>query len=409
MKTKRTFFNGQLFRPGPGVFITAAFIGPGTVTTCMRAGVEFGFDLVWLLGFALISTYVLQEMSIRIGIVAKSGLGKVLLHQPYHPVIKWTTIALVLIAIVLGNTVYEGGNITGAAIGLEFLVLQWETSFINYQFIVLFVGMVAALILWTGSIKKLQAVLVIAVIGMSISFIGSWMILGWGGTSFLKGWIPKLPGESGLVAMGLIGTTIVPYNLFLHASLGARKWQHTEDIAIARKDAFWSICIGMLISAAILSVSAQSGLSSVQSIRDMGHILEAGFGHMGVYMISIGIFAAGLSSALTAPYAAGLVIQEAIPLSEKWGELVQKYASIGIVVIGTFTTFWGVKPLQLILTAQVANGVLLPLLVIVLITLCNDKKLLGAYVNSKWQNGIALGIWGVTLLLALKALGLWTF
>ena len=406
MKFKSNTVSWHKYRPGPGVFITAAFIGPGTVTTCMKAGVTFGFDLVWLLGFALISTYVLQEMSMRIGIITQAGLGRVLLLQPYRPLVKWSLIALVLMTIVLGNTVYEGGNITGAAIGAEFLLLRWDQPLLSYKIIVLIVGLIAGTVLWSGSVKRLQSVLILAVMGMSFSFIGSWIALGWGGMAFLAGWAPRLPSSSGIIAMGLIGTTIVPYNLFLHTSLSAQKWRTAESIPVARKDAFWSISIGILISIAILSASAQSGVSNIQSIQDMGLILGSSFGDWSVYLISIGIFTAGLSSALTAPYAAGLLIRESIPFSERIGISIQKYTALTILLIGTLTAYMGVKPLQLILSAQVANGILLPLIVGVLITLCNDKQLLGRHTNNQWQNGAAVLIWCVTLLLSVKALGL---
>ena len=106
---------------GPGLLVAAAFIGPGTVTTATVAGARFGYALLWAVAFSVVATIVLQEMSARLGLVTREGLGEALRTTMTHPVARILSIALVVSAIALGNAAFQMGNITGAAIVLEAL------------------------------------------------------------------------------------------------------------------------------------------------------------------------------------------------------------------------------------------------------------------------------------------------
>ncbi|MCV6605401.1 MAG: divalent metal cation transporter, partial [Porticoccaceae bacterium] len=104
---------------GPGVLVAAAFIGPGTVTACTVAGASFGYALLWALLFATLATIVLQEMSARLGTITQKGMGEVLLDGLRHSPFKWPLFGLILVALYAGNAAYEGGNLAGAALGIE--------------------------------------------------------------------------------------------------------------------------------------------------------------------------------------------------------------------------------------------------------------------------------------------------
>jgi len=106
---------------GPGLLVTAAFIGPGTITTASKDGASFGFALLWTVLFATAATIVFQEMSARLGLVTRQGLGEAIHTTFEHKAIRWACCGLVAAAIGFGNAAYETGNITGAAIGLSVL------------------------------------------------------------------------------------------------------------------------------------------------------------------------------------------------------------------------------------------------------------------------------------------------
>ena len=88
---------------GPGPLIAAAFIGPGTVTLCSIAGLDFGFSLLWTLVLSIISTIVLQDMTASLGIVSQKSLSEVIKHEIQNPLTKNIIITLILLAIVIAN------------------------------------------------------------------------------------------------------------------------------------------------------------------------------------------------------------------------------------------------------------------------------------------------------------------
>jgi manganese transport protein len=109
---------------GPGVLVAAAFVGPGTVTICTIAGVEFGTSLLWAMLLSVVATAILQEMAARLGVVTQKGLAAVIREQlPVRPV-RILILTLIFVAIVLGNAAYEAGNISGAVLGVEAVFWQ---------------------------------------------------------------------------------------------------------------------------------------------------------------------------------------------------------------------------------------------------------------------------------------------
>ena len=104
---------------GPGILVTAAFIGPGTVATASIAGARYGFALLWALAFSVLATIVLQEMSARLALVTRQGLAQALRESYRESWLGSAAVVLVVAAVGVGNAAYQTGNITGAAMGLE--------------------------------------------------------------------------------------------------------------------------------------------------------------------------------------------------------------------------------------------------------------------------------------------------
>lgn len=96
---------------GPATLVAAAFIGPGTVVTASLAGANFGYALLWALVFSVLATMILQEMAARLGVVTQQGLGEAIRSQLENPALKWFAIALVIAAVVIGNSVYQGATL----------------------------------------------------------------------------------------------------------------------------------------------------------------------------------------------------------------------------------------------------------------------------------------------------------
>jgi NRAMP (natural resistance-associated macrophage protein)-like metal ion transporter len=111
----------KLKNVGPAAVVTAAFIGPGTVTTATLAGVNYQYALLWAMLFSTLATMLLQEMSARIGIVTGQGLGAAIRETFQQPAGKVLAALLIVGALGVGNSAFQAGNITGASMGLEVL------------------------------------------------------------------------------------------------------------------------------------------------------------------------------------------------------------------------------------------------------------------------------------------------
>lgn len=396
---------------GPGAYVTAAFIGPGTVTTCTLAGANFGFALVWALVFATLSTILLQDMAARLGAGAQRGLGEALMQSLPSGPVRIIIAALVFIAIAIGNAAYEAGNLVGGALGAESML---GPDRLARHWYVLAIAVTALPALIFGRYKSLERLLIGLVLVMSLAFFGTALLTRPNLLAMLNGLIPRIPEGGTLTAIALIGTTVVPYNLFLHAAAARRRWT-PDQVADARADTIVSIGLGGLVSLLILATAASALFSSqleVTNAADMARSLEPVAGPWARYLLGLGLLAAGLTSAITAPLAAGYAVSEILPgLNSTARRRATKLTSITILGIGALVGTLGIKPILLILTAQAANGLLLPLMAAFLLYVMNKQILVGKHANSNLANlmgaSVVMITFGLGLRGILRALGLW--
>ena len=391
---------------GPGPLIAAAFIGPGTVTVCTLAGVEYGYELLWAMLLSIIATVVLQSMTVRLGIITQKGLSEHIRNSIQHPVGKVLAILLILSAIVIGNSAYEGGNISGGVLGLEtiFGTQTLQLSGLQINVFSLLIGGIAFVLLYIGNYKILERSLVAMVIMMSVTFIITALMTKPSITVLLKGLlVPKIPKDGLMRIISLVGTTVVPYNLFLHASLVKEKWKNKEDLKAAKKDTIIAVVLGGIVSMAIIVAAAASNLHTVTNASDLAKGLAPLFGENAKYFLSIGLFAAGITSAITAPLAAAYVVRGC--LGWKVGLKSKQFRAVWIAVLllGVLLSSSGIKPISVIQFAQIANGVLLPIIAVFLLWIMNNNTVLGTYKNSALQNIIGIIIVLITIFLGLKS------
>ena len=402
------------YRPGPAMLVSAAFIGPGTVTAASVAGANFGYALLWALAFATIATIILQSMAVKVAVVTQQGLAETLMASFTTPLVKIAVAALVFVALAVGNAAYEAGNIGGASLGVA-AIIGSENGAGNTIAINLVIGVLAAMLIVLGKPKWLETLLIGLVIAMSLAFIAAFFLTKPNFSALLAGFVPSVPTDGLLVAIALIGTTIVPYNLFLHAAMAREHWKTPETLPDANADTVISIGIGGLVSMAILATAASSLFESqleITNAADMARQIEPIFGEGARYALGFGLFAAGLTSAITAPLATGYILVELLKGRTSWSEAnIRKLTAFCIILIGTAVVCLGIKPVEIILFAQVANGLLLPIIAIFLLKIANDKMLLGEHVNGIRSNMLGFLIVGITLLLGYRliarAIGIW--
>lgn len=386
---------------GPGALVAAAFIGPGTVTVCTLAGAEFGFALVWALVFATISTIILQDMSSRLGASAGLGLGEALMMTLPSPFVKVVVGALVFTALAIGNAAYEAGNLAGGALGLE--------SAFGDQYRRLFVGFIAtiaAIALFFGRYKVLERLLVGLVLIMSAAFAMTAILARPDLGALLTGLWPSVPEGGWLTAIALIGTTVVPYNLFLHAAAARAKWPDGNSVADARWESGVSILLGGLASMLIMAAAAAAMYGQdVSGAADLSKSLEPVWGPGARYLVAIGLLGAGITSAITAPMATAFALTELTGGHRDEKARRFRWVALSIVLIGALVALSGWKPVSLILVAQAANGMLLPIVAVFLLIIMNRRSLLGTHTNGMWAN--LLGSFVVAVTFGIGGWALW--
>ncbi|MBI6117754.1 Nramp family divalent metal transporter [Salegentibacter maritimus] len=391
---------------GPGILVSAAFIGPGTVTVCTLAGVEFGYSLLWALLLSIFSCIILQEMAARLGVVSQKGLSDVIREEIKKPAFRVLAIILIFSAIVIGNAAYEAGNITGAVLGAEAIFGVQNIQFGDFKLNLwsIFIGSVAFILLFTGSYKTLEKVFIGLVLLMSISFVLTAILTKPDILEILNGLIPTSNAAGLLTVMAIVGTTVVPYNLFLHASLVSEKWKEASYLSIARKELIVSIILGGTVSMAILISAASSGLTNVNSAADMAVSLEPLFGKFATWFMSLGLLAAGITSSITAPLAAAYVVKGCFGWKGGMKSLKFKMVWASVLILGVFFSSLQINPIEIIRFAQIANGILLPVIAIFLFWVVNKALVLGKHRNSKLQNVLGLLVIALSVFLGIKAI-----
>ncbi len=358
--------------------------------------------LLWVLAFSVLATIVLQEMASRLGLVTRRGLGEALRTSVTNPFLRPLAVGLVVAAITFGNAAFQTGNVAGAAMGLEVLTGASRSTWS------LIVGGAAAALLFVGTYRRIERLLIGLVGVMGVVFIVTAVMVRPDFTELTKGlFVPSLPEGSGTLVIALIGTTVVPYNLFLHASAVTQKWPRTAGTAWvlreSRIDTVIAVALGGLITLAVLTTAAaffRQG-DTVDSAAAMAMQLEPLLGPWAPGFFAVGLAAAGVTSALTAPLAAAYATCGALGWQTNLRSWRFRGVWLGIIVVGTVAAFWsGRSPVATIIFAQAANGLILPIIAIFLLLVVNRESVLG-----KFRNGITANVLGVIVVLVVTGLG----
>jgi Mn2+/Fe2+ NRAMP family transporter len=367
--------------------ISAAFIGPGTVTTAVTAGSQFQLQLLWTVLFATLACIVLQEISARIIIASGLTFGEALekkFGSNQGKKIKW----LVALPVLLGCAAYEAGNILGGVSGMNLLFAG------DGRLYTIVITLFAALILWRGGSKWISVVMTVLVGLMGVAFLFLALESEFKFTNVVTAsFVPSLPPNAEWIALALVGTTIVPYNIFIGSAISKG-----QTIQLMRIGLTISVLIGGLITAWILIAGTM--VQQFSSFTEVAAALDGKIGILGSLALGIGLFAAGFSSAITSPYAASLIASTVFGSEKK---NVIRAVWMTVLLTGFLFGYSGIKPIPVILTVQALNGFILPLLTYFLILIVNDQKVVPKiHQHAQWYNLVLLAILGITLLIGLN-------
>ena len=399
------------FRAGPGFLVAAAFIGPGTLVTASRAGAGYGTALLWAVLFSVVTTAILQDMAARVGLAGRRGLAEAIRDSLANPWLRVGALGLIATTILVGNAAFQTGNLLGASLGVSLL------TGLPQGLLVAVVGGLAGALLMTGAYKIIQNALVALVGLMSVVFFVVAVLTAPDLGDLLSGLlVPRVPPGALLTVLALIGTTVVPYNLFLHASAVLERWpdaeRNDENLSESRRDTLFSVALGGLITAAVvIAASPLFGQGGDADVAAVAARLEPLLGPAAPVFFGVGLFAAGLTSSITAPLAAAYAASGAMG----WGADLRggRFRMLWGFVLLTgmlFGVFLGASPYQVILLAQAGNAIVLPLTLILLLVVVNHAGIMGRHRNSRLANVagalLVLVIFGLSLGLLARLFGL---
>ena len=384
--------------------VAAAFIGPGTITTASVAGATTGITLIWAIVFSVLATVLLQELAVRSALTTDRDLASLI--KGFGAGRWWGTplLLLIILAVGVGNAAYQSGNLSGAGIGLS------TALGIDSAIVVLLCAIAAAILIVINRYRWLERILVVLVAMMGVLFSALAILLAPLLSVQSEGrLLPDFSSTNLTLVLALIGTTVVPYNLFLHATAARQRWQGCS-VGVALSGARWESCVAIFFGGAttvaivVVAAALVPGTSDQSPLNAVISAIEVQLPGWGAIVLGIGLFAAGLTSAIAAPVAAGWTICGAMGWSVDPDSSSFKIVALTVVLIGSFFALVTTRPAALIVTAQVTNALLLPLIALVLMMVANSALLPSGYRNSVMLNTLAAVVLATMTLLAVGKL-----
>ncbi len=373
---------------GPGVITANVDNDAGGITTYSLAGARYGYALVWTLVPITVALVVVQEMCARMGAVTGKGLADLIRE---HFGVRITFYAMVLLLLAnLGNTMAE---FAGVAASLElFGVSRWVS-----------VPLVAAFVWWLvvyGNYGKVEKVFLAACV-FYLAYVGSGLLAvrSWA-TVAARSFAPRVPVDAAYLTMlvGLVGTTIAPWMQFYQQSAIVEKGVRAEDYPYSRLDVvggcvFTDVVAFFIVVACAATLNAQG--IPIDSAADAAQALRPLAGAYCAALFAFGLFNASVFSASVLPLATAYSVCEAFGwetgVNKRLREAPHFYGLYtGLIVLGALVILLpGVPLLPVMYLSQVANGVLLPVVLVLMLRLVNQRELMGDHVNSPALNAVA--------------------
>lgn len=399
---EKSSLSTKLKSMGPALVIVGSFIGPGSITSSTKAGANYGFTLIWCVTFSIIAVVVLQGMASRLGIVTHKGICENLMDDfSDRPTLKWIVAIGVTVPIALGGLAYMGGDLTGTALGISAL------TGVPVRIVAAIWGVGVLIIsMKNNALKWIENLLGLCVALMCVVFAVTMFVVkpDWGEV-FKGAFVPSVPKGSLMTCISMIGTTVVPYNLFLHAKSSAETWDNpARDIPISEFGDRLTMILGGCVTAAVVVTSGavMRGMQ-VENAIDMAQQLKPTLGGLAVPFMATGLVAAGISSAVCTPLGVSYVC--AGLFGWKCDKSDKRFAATNIIVVvfGIFIALSGFSPTSILMTAQAVNGVFLPTSVLATIFLTNRRKIMGEYVNTPLQIVLGLFVFAVALIMGVSS------
>lgn len=394
---------------GPAYLVSVGYMDPGNWATDIAAGSKYGYALVWVLVMSNIMAIVLQSLCARLGIVYKRDLAQVN-RETYPPLINFCLYILAELAIAATDL----AEIIGMAIGLNLLfglpLIYGVTITLFDTFLLLYLQKLG--------IRKMEAFIIGLIAIIFVSFAVELFLVKPSFVDILKGVKPSLPDNMALYfAIGIIGATVMPHNLYLHSALVQTR-KIGDDIESKRKAIKWNFIdsaialnLALFVNAAILILAGSAfynnGLTEIASIEEAHRLLEPLVGHrLAPILFAIALIAAGQSSTVTGTLAGQIVMEGYLQIRlNPWTRRLITRAAAVLPAYLTILFAGENKMTDLLVLSQVILSVQLAFAIIPLIFAVADKTKMGVFAIKPFMIGVVILITGIILFLNIKMIG----
>ena len=385
---KSGFFRKLLSFLGPAYLVSVGYMDPGNWATDIAAGSQFGYKLIWVLLMSNLMALLLQSLAARLGIVRGLDLAQAS-KESYAKSVNYVLYIFAEIAIAACDL----AEVLGMAIGLQLLFNIPLITGVAITFFDTFL----LLFLINKGMRKMEAFILVLVIIIGLSFLAEILFANPNYKDVLTGFIPSLPGNNALyLAIGIIGATVMPHNLYLHSSLvQTRKFSKDKKsilgaIKFNMIDSTIALNLAFLVNAAILVLAAatfyKSGMFNVSEIKDAYRFLEPLIGNkIAPLLFATALIAAGQSSTLTGTLAGQIIMEGYLNLRiQPWlRRIITRLfaivpAIIAISVLGENVTG------ELLVLSQVILSLQLGFAIVPLIHLVSDRTKMGDFTIKLW-------------------------
>jgi len=388
---------------GPGFLITIGFIDPGNWATNMAAGADFRYDLLWVITLSTLMLILIQNMSARLGIATGKSLG-VNIHERFSRPVS----AFLGITIVIACAATDVAELLGGAIGFKLLFgfPLWLGALMTVIFEVFFIV--------TQRYHKLERIILVFLGIISISYVielfivkPSWIALA---PAII---IPKITKGNIYIAMGILGATVMPHNIFLHSNLiQSRKWGETEEekkrfLKFSKIDTITAMGVGWAVNSAMIVVAAavffKHGIL-VDSLQQASETLRPLAGNLAGFLFALALLTAGISSSVTSSMAEVNVITAFLGKPEDPKTFLYRMSTFITAIPSFLIILLKVDTFKILVFSQVVLSIQLPFTLIPLLILCRKKDVMGNLRSANIEFLLALFIFAIIISLNLYLL-----
>lgn len=380
---------------GPGLLVTVGFVDPGNWASNIAAGSMYGYELLWVVTLSTIMLIILQHNAAHLGIVSGKCLSEA--ATAYMPAF--------LKNIVLGTAVLAAistglAELLGGAIALDML---FHIPIRTGAFLMLILTLYLQ---FSHSYKRVEKIIIcfVSLIGAAFMIEVGLVPVDWSAAS--RGWVvPDIPAGAMPIIMSVLGSVIMPHNLYLHSEVIQSQQFHLESEATIEQklkteyvDTIFSMAVGWAINSAIIFIAATAFFANgivVDDLAQAGGLLEPILGSLSATLFGVALLFAGIASSLTSSMAGGCIfagmLGEPYDASDRHTRLGSLLTMVGAFIIILFIS----SPFDGLIYSQVFLSIQLPLTIFTQLYLTSSPKVMGKYVNKPYTR---IMLWSIGLI-----------